>query len=160
MKRLVTMSAIVALLSASAFAASPESEGSAAKPHGHHWKQHAAERWAKVRADLKLNPAQDFAWQQIADKRAALHKEHRADRTELREAMKQELAKPEPDFGRIAQQKQQLEEKSLQARNELRDLQLKLYASFNPEQKAVIRDVLKVQLERMEQWRQKRHGTS
>lgn len=158
MKRSIVVPAIAALISATATFAAPVQAHD--RVHGHHWQEHAAKHWEKLKADLKLNPAQDFAWQQIADKRAALHEEHRNNRMQLKEAMKNELAKPEPDFARIVQQKQQVEEKNMNARNELRDLQLKLYSSFNPEQKAVIRDVIKARMERMEQRRDKKRSAS
>ncbi|MGH8772341.1 MAG: Spy/CpxP family protein refolding chaperone [Pyrinomonadaceae bacterium] len=149
---------LVALLAAGATSAVvAHSEGSGAA-HQHHWKKHAAEQWAKLKADLNLNPAQDFAWQQIAEKRAALHQERRADRVALKETMKQELAKSEPDFARIVRQRQQVQEQSLKSRSELDDMQIKLYESFNTEQKAVMRDAMKARLQRMEQWREKAHG--
>ena len=160
MKRFVMVSALAVLLSSAALFAAPEPTEGAAKRHSHHWKEHAAKHWEKLKADLKLNPAQEFAWQQIADRRAAMHKERHGDRAQLREAMEQELAKAEPDFTRIVRQKQELEEKGLHARNEVRDMQLKLYSSFNAEQKAVIRDAMKARMERMEQWRDKKRGTS
>jgi Spy/CpxP family protein refolding chaperone len=147
------------LSSATIFAATGHHEG-AGKRHGHHWKEHAAKHWEKLKADLKLNPAQEFAWQEIADRRAALHKERHGDRAQLKEAMKQELAKAEPDFARIVRQKQQLDEKGLQARNEMREMQLKLYSSFSAEQKAVMRDAMKARMERVEQWRDKKRGAS
>ncbi len=159
MKRLMMIPAIAALLSASIAIAAPDRPEPHAAKSGEHHGQHHAERWAKLKADLKLNPAQDLAWQQIADKSAALHKERRADRKQFSEALKQELAKPEPDFVRVAQLRQQMEEKGLQARNEIRDMQLGFYTSLNPEQKSIIKDALKGHIARMEKWREhKRHA--
>lgn len=160
MKRLIMIPVVAVLLSANiALAAADRPEHYAGKFGEQHGRHHG-ERWAKLKADLKLNPAQDFAWQQIADRSAALHKERRADRMQLSEMLKQELAKPEPDFVRIAQQKQQIEERSLQARNELRDMQLGFYTSLNPEQKSIIKDALQGHLARMEKWREKKGSSS
>lgn len=162
MKRLLMIPAIAALLSAGIAIAAPdrpESHSHAAKSGEHHARHHA-ERWAKLKADLKLNPAQDFAWQQIADRSAVLHKERRADRKQVGEALKQELAKPEADFARIAQLKQEVEEKGLQARNEIRDMQLGFYTSLNPEQKAIIKDALQSRIARIEKWRERKHSAS
>ncbi|MBA2351453.1 MAG: Spy/CpxP family protein refolding chaperone [Burkholderiales bacterium] len=160
MKRLIMIPAIAALFSAGIAIAAPErSEPHAAKSGEHHVRHHA-ERWAKLKADLKLNPGQDFAWQQIADKKAVLHKERRADRKQFGESLKQELAKAEPDFARVAQLKQQMEEKGLQARNELRDMQFGFYSGLNPEQKAIIKDALQGHIARMEKWREKKHSAS
>jgi Spy/CpxP family protein refolding chaperone len=128
----------------------------AAKPHRHHGKEHARIDWQKLKADLKLDPAQDFAWQQIADKRAELSKARRADRASFRETMKSELAKAEPDFARIVEEKRRIEEKNLAVRNELREMQLKLYSTFTAEQKALVREAIKDRFERMEQWRERK----
>ncbi|MBC7944545.1 MAG: Spy/CpxP family protein refolding chaperone [Burkholderiales bacterium] len=160
MKRLMIIPAIAALLSASVAIAAPDRPETHAVKSAEHHAQHHGERWAKLKADLKLNDAQDLAWQQIADKSAALHKERRADRKQFSEALKQELAKPEPDFGRVAQLRQQMEEKGLQARNEIRDMQLGFYTSLNLEQKAIIKDALQGHIARMEKWREKKHSAS
>lgn len=163
MKRFLMIPIVAALLSANIAIAAPDRpEHSVVKPHEHHGHhgRHHAERWAKLKAELQLNPAQDFAWQQVADRSAALHKERRADRMQLGEMLKQELVKPEPDFARIAQQKQQMEERSLQARNEIRDMQLGFYTSLNPEQKSIIKDAMQRHLTRMEKWREQKRGAS
>ncbi len=159
MKRLIMIPAIAALLSAGIAVAVPDRPEPRGKSGEHH-AQHHAERWAKLKAELKLNPEQDLAWQQIADKSAVLHKERRADKKQFNEALKEELAKPEADLVRVAQLKQQMEEKGLQARNEIRDMQLGFYTSLDPQQKSIIKDALQGHITRMEKWRERKHSAS
>lgn len=104
----------------------------------------------QVHAKLKLTPDQEAAWKQAQEKSRATMKDRRDAHQKVHEAMKQELAKAEPDFAAVAKVADQTQEANLKSRREGRDQWLKLYATFTPEQKIIARDFMRERMARME----------
>ncbi len=109
----------------------------------------------KVHSQLKLNPEQEAGWKAAQDKSRAAMRQARESHRKMHEAMKQELAKSEPDFAAVARISDETQESNLKARHEARDLWLKLYATFTPEQKLVARDFMRERMAKMERMRDK-----
>jgi Spy/CpxP family protein refolding chaperone len=99
-----------------------------------------------IRDALRLTPEQQQAWEAIRVKQQVQRKAGRHAWSEVRQVLQAELAKPEPDLARVANVRDALMARNRQARKEIEDMRLKLYASFSPEQKAVVRDFLKLRL--------------
>ncbi|MDD5328807.1 MAG: periplasmic heavy metal sensor [Sulfuricella sp.] len=104
----------------------------------------------KVHTQLKLNPEQEAAWKAAQEKSRAVMQQSRESHRKMHEAMKQELAKSEPDFAAVARISDETQEGNLKARHEARDQWLKLYATFTPEQKLVARDFMRERMARMD----------
>lgn len=116
---------------------------------------HFMNRLGKVHDQLKLNPQQEAAWKQAEEKSSETMKQMRDSHGKTREAMKQELAKSEPDFAAVARLADKSQESGFKARREARDLWLKLYAELSPEQKIVARDFVRERLARADSMRDK-----
>lgn len=71
----------------------------------------------------------------------------------VRRAAEEELAKDAPDLKRIADLAEQAHARVRGAMHESRDQKLALYATFSPEQKRQVRDVLKAKFERAQHMR-------
>lgn len=140
------------LLPAAAWAA--DQPGATAQRRAWHERYERRERLHDdlIRDALRLTPEQQQAWQAIRAKREALRKARFQTWSQVRHALREELAKPEPDLARVAALRDAQSERNLQARKEIEDMRLKLYATFSPEQKAVVRDFLKARLARGERW--------
>ena len=69
--------------------------------------------------------------------------------------MKAELAKAEPDLAAVAALADQAQANGQSLRQQVRDEWLKLYATFTPTQKQVVRDELTKRMERFEDFRAK-----
>jgi protein CpxP len=125
--------------------------------HGHRadGPDFAMARLGKLHDQLKLTPEQEGLWRQAEEKTRETAKQMRASRDKVRDALKQELAKSEPDLAAVASIADQAQEDRLKARHEVRDLWLKLYAGLSPQQKAVAADFLRDRLARAEHFREK-----
>jgi hypothetical protein len=79
----------------------------------------------------------------------------RSSMDQVHAALKAELAKPEPDFAAVATIADQVQASHQAARKQVRDEWLRLYATFSPAQKAVVRDAVRERVSRMEAFREK-----
>ncbi len=80
----------------------------------------------------------------------------------VKDALAAELAKPEPDLAAVAAAADSAQQQALALRHQVRDAWLALYATFSPEQKAVVKGILQQHLAKMESFHQKmleRHST-
>jgi Spy/CpxP family protein refolding chaperone len=111
-------------------------------------ERHERDMEDMIRDALRLTPEQQKAWQEIRARQEAQRKARRRSWSEVRQVLEAELAKPEPDLARVANVRDALMERNLKARKEIEAMRLKLYASLSPEQKAVVRDFLKLRLAR------------
>ncbi len=134
------LAAVTPLLSAPAMA-----QGMPMMPFGH-----GAERLAER---LKLTPAQRTQWDAMVQKSKAQFEAMRAAHHEMHEAMKAELAKPEPDLAALAAKADAAHERGAAAHKELRDGWLKLYATMSPEQKGVVKKAILWHMEKMHHMR-------
>lgn len=107
--------------------------------------------FAKLHDQLQLNTEQEQAWQTIQAQSRALRQERKAGFTAIRQAMQQELAKPEPDLARIAQLRDQYREKNMQAEKALEQQKLSLYAGMTSQQKNLVGQALRARMAKMEQ---------
>ena len=79
----------------------------------------------------------------------------RSSMDQLHAALNAELAKAEPDFAAVATIADQAQANHQAVRKQVRDEWLRLYATFSPAQKAVVRDAVKARVTRMEAFREK-----
>ena len=136
-------------------------QGALAQPgggpgHGRHGQGLAIEQvLASVKGQLNLNTSQQVMW----DNNVALTKSARGSgRTNFQNAhalLNAELAKPEPDFAAIAAATDAAQANNQTLRKQVRDEWLKLYATFSPAQKGVVRDAVKARVARMETFHEK-----
>jgi Spy/CpxP family protein refolding chaperone len=109
---------------------------------------------AQVIESLKAKLNLDTAQQQLFDQALAAAKAARAaalgDRQTLRDTVRAELARAEPDLAAVARSADAVEARNRALRNQVRDRWLQLYATLAVEQKAVVRDALAAAMERRE----------
>jgi hypothetical protein len=110
---------------------------------------------ASLKAQLNLNTSQQVMWDNAAAHGKAARASARGSMDQVHAAMKAELAKAEPDFAAVATIADQVQANNQAARKQVRDEWLRLYATFSPAQKAVVRDALRERLARMEAFRER-----
>ena len=117
-------------------------------------------RIAALRGQLNLNTSQQQMWDSAMAATRDARSTGRANAGRLHDALAAELAKAEPDLAAVAAVSDDVQAKNTALRHQARDAWLAVYATFTPDQKAVVRDALGKRMARMEQWRQKhsRHG--
>ncbi|MBA3506278.1 MAG: periplasmic heavy metal sensor [Betaproteobacteria bacterium] len=103
---------------------------------------------AALKGKLALDTSQQVLWDHAFAQSLAAREAARSGGVRLRDAMQAELAKTEPDLARIAALADDVQANTQAARRQARDEWLKLYATFAPDQKTVIRDLAKVRMER------------
>jgi Spy/CpxP family protein refolding chaperone len=144
-------SALFLALGAAAYAHGP---GHGHRGHGAH--NHGA-GFERVIAHAKEKLALDTSQQQMFDNTVALTRSAReagrAEIAKLKDATRAELAKPAPDLAALAAIADSAQAQGQEIRRQVRDEWLKLYATFSPEQKTVVRDILAKRLERQDRMR-------
>jgi protein CpxP len=115
----------------------------------------------KAKASLNLDTSQQVLWDNAVAASKAKHAQIRANRQTVKDALKLELAKPAPapDLAALAPAADAVEAQNRALRKEARAPWLTLYATFTPEQRAVVRDLLQKRLEHAESFgeRMKEH---
>jgi protein CpxP len=107
-----------------------------------------------VKGKLNLTSAQQVQWDAAATQSKIAFAAIRQNRQQLRQAMKAELAKPDPDLAAVAALSDRLQPVNIAARQQARNEWLKLYATFSPDQKAVVKDAIQTRTQRMKMFRQ------
>jgi len=102
---------------------------------------------------LSLNTSQQQQWDAAVAQTQAARQAGHAGMEQLKSATQAELAKAEPDLAALAAQADAVHQQNAGARKAARDAWLALYATFTPQQKAVVRDAISTRLARMEQFR-------
>ena len=97
---------------------------------------------AAVKSQLNLNTSQQLQWDNAAAQAKAAHDAARASHAQLKAALQAELAKAEPDLASVATLADGARQQNESGYRGARDAWLALYASFTPDQKAVVRDAL------------------
>ena len=110
---------------------------------------------AQVKAQLNLNTQQQAMWDSAVAHSKTARQNARAAMDSVHAALTAELAKPEPNLAAVAATADAAQATAQAARKQVRDEWLSLYATFSPAQKAVVRDVIKARVERMEAFRDK-----
>jgi Spy/CpxP family protein refolding chaperone len=113
---------------------------------------------AALKGQLNLNTSQQQMWDNTAANMRAAHQAARANMQQVHDALAAELAKAEPDLAAVAAVGDEVRAKNAAVHKQVRDGWLALYATFTPEQKAVVRDALSRRMARMEQMRQRHQG--
>lgn len=102
----------------------------------------------RAKASLNLDARQQRLWDNAAAQSKAAREAARPGRRQVKDTLIAELAKAEPDLKGFAGAADPVNLESQAERRKLRDLWLDLYAELLPEQKAVIRDLLRDRLAR------------
>ncbi len=103
-----------------------------------------------AKASLNLDAQQRLLWDSAAAQSKAAREAARPSRRQVKDALVAELAKAEPDLKRVVGAADPVSFENQAERRKLRDLWLDLYAGFSPEQKAVVRDLLRDRFDRTE----------
>jgi len=122
--------------------------------HGHH-RGDASFGIAALKGQLNLNTSQQAMWDNAIAQSTTARDSGRANMQKIKDAMTAELAKAEPDLGAVAAVADDVQASNSALRKQVRNAWLALYATFTPDQKAVVRDALKQRMSRMESFRQK-----
>jgi Spy/CpxP family protein refolding chaperone len=146
------MAASLLALGAGAVVAQP-GPGGHGRGHGHGIT--IEQVLVQLKGQLALDTSQQVMWDNAVAHTKAVREAGRGGMEQVRNALAAELAKPEPDFAAAAAVADSVRANQQAARNQVRDEWLKLYATFTPTQKAVVRDAVKQRLERMDSFRAK-----
>jgi Spy/CpxP family protein refolding chaperone len=106
-----------------------------------------------VKGQLNLNTSQQLMWDNAVAQTKAAHAAGRANMQQAHDALTAELAKPEPDLAGLAAVADSVQTNNQTLRHGVRDQWLKLYATFTPEQKAVVKTALATRVARMDAMR-------
>jgi len=108
---------------------------------------------ASLKGALELNTSQQVMWDNAMAQSKAARDSGRSTMESVRGALKVELAKAEPDFAAVAAVTDAAHASAQALRRQVREEWLKLYATFTPAQKAVVRDAARDKMARMEAFR-------
>ena len=110
---------------------------------------------AALKGQLNLNTSQQQQWDSAVAATQAAHAQMRANFQQVQQALQTELAKAEPDLAAVAGVGDSVRAQNQALQKQVRDNWLAIYATFTPDQKAVVRDALNQRIARMQQMRQK-----
>ena len=110
---------------------------------------------AHVKDKLALNADQQQMFDRAVAEARTAREAGRTEMTRVRDAMRAELAKPEPDLAAVAAIADDARAKGQAERLKVRGTWLNLYGTFTVAQKQVVRDHLLQRLARHEAWREK-----
>jgi Spy/CpxP family protein refolding chaperone len=108
---------------------------------------------SSVKAQLSLNTSQQVMWDNAVAQTRAAREAGRGAMQNVRESLNAELAKAEPDFAAVGAVGDAAQTSQQALRRQVRDEWLKLYATFTPAQKAVVRDAAKEKMAKMDSFR-------
>jgi Spy/CpxP family protein refolding chaperone len=109
----------------------------------------------QIKASLNLNTSQQVMWDNAVAQGTAARDAAIANRKTVRDALQAELAKAEPDLAAVATAADGVAQQNRTLHKQVRDQWLALYATFSPEQKAIVRDALQARLAKAESFRQR-----
>jgi len=110
---------------------------------------------AQVRDKLSLDTSQQAMFDNALAQTKAAREAGRSEMIRVHDAMKAELAKPEPDLAALAAIADDARAKGQAQRAQVRGEWLKLYATFSAAQKQVVRDYLLARIARGEAHRER-----
>lgn len=110
---------------------------------------------AHAKAKLNLNTSQQVMFDAAVAQTKAARESGRALHQKVKDAMAVELAKSEPDLAAVAAVADSVQQQGIAPRQQVRDAWLQVYATFTPEQKGIVRDLLQQRMAHMESFRQK-----
>ncbi|WP_179958199.1 Spy/CpxP family protein refolding chaperone [Chitinimonas arctica] len=113
---------------------------------------------ARVKAELKLSPAQSGLWEEAdaatRDARQAMRQNHE----QMRAAMQAERQKDVLDLAKLDQAMSSQHEQARQGREAVKSKWLAVYASLSVDQKRVVSQHIKDRFARMEKWHERRRA--
>lgn len=119
-----------------------------------HGGDHFVQAIAAFKAQLNLNTQQQGYWDAAVAAGKAAREAARQRRDTVRQVASEEMAKVTPDLSRIAAAADQVRDANTAARRQVRTQWLQLYASFSPDQVAVVKAGMARRMERMERFRE------
>lgn len=157
-RRFRTVAGVAAVAVATSFGAGM----ALAQPHGPHGHGPGgpadgmiAHMIASAKDKLALNTMQQQQFDTAVTHSKTAWQSGRALHDNVKSTLQAELAKPEPDLAAVAAAMDAAAEQARVQRNAIRAEWLSLYATFTPDQKAVVRDLLKQRVARMESFHEK-----
>ena len=124
-------------------------------PHGHHGGGDFISAIAGLKSELNLNTSQQAMWDNAVAASKAARQDARANLQKVQDALKAELAKPEPDLAAVSAVADSVRDSNASAHKQVRAAWLNVYGTFTPDQKAVVKTAFQQRLTRMEQFREK-----
>jgi Spy/CpxP family protein refolding chaperone len=109
----------------------------------------------RLKSQLNLNTSQQAMWDNAVAAGKAARTTARANMQKVHDTLAAELAKPEPDLAAVSAAADSARNANAALHSQVRDAWLNLYATFTPDQKAVVKDALTQRLAKMEQFREK-----
>jgi len=152
-----TIAGVAAVAVATAFGAGV----AFAQPHGHHGHGGAGDDVmigqliAHAKDKLSLNTMQQQQFDTAVAHSKTAWQSGRSLHDNVKATLQAELAKPEPDLAAVAAAMDAAADQARVQRTAIRAEWLKLYTTFTPDQKAVVRDLLKQRVTRMESFHEK-----
>lgn len=108
-----------------------------------------------VKARLGLDAAQQQLWDRAMAQAKTARETGRALHQKVRDAMRAELAKAEPDLVAMAAIADDAHAQGQALRRQVREQWLNLYTSLNAQQKAVVRELMQQKMDRGDRFRQR-----
>jgi Spy/CpxP family protein refolding chaperone len=108
-----------------------------------------------AKAQLNLNTSQQQQFDAAVASTKAAHQTGASLHDSVKTALTAELAKPEPDLAAVAAVSDNAQAQGQALRKTIRGQWLALYATFSPDQKAVVRQMLQARMAKAESFRQK-----
>jgi len=110
---------------------------------------------AALKGQLNLNTSQQTMWDNAVAAGKAARQNARASLQKVHDALKAELAKPEPDLAAVSAVADSVRDANATAHKQVRAAWLNLYSTFTPDQKAVVKTAFQKRLTRMENFQEK-----
>jgi Spy/CpxP family protein refolding chaperone len=109
----------------------------------------------ELKSQLNLNTSQQTMWDSVVAQGKAAMDTGRANFGKVRTAMTAELAKPEPDLAAVAAVSDDVQASNAALHKQVRASWLALYATFTPDQKAVVKQALTQRMAKMDGFRER-----
>ncbi len=110
---------------------------------------------AHAKSQLNLNTSQQTQFDNAVAQSKAAMQTARSNMQRVKDALAAELAKPEPDLAAVATVADDVRAQNQSLHKQVRDQWLALYATFSPDQKAVVKQMIQDRMARMEQFRER-----
>jgi len=110
---------------------------------------------APLKAQLNLNTSQQGMWDSAVASSKAARQTFRTSMDQVHNTLTAELAKAEPDLAAVAAAADAAQANGQTVRKQVRDQWLSLYATFTPDQKAVVKAAIQARVARMDAFREK-----
>jgi len=156
-RRFRTVAGVAAVAVATTFGAGIALAQPHGGPHGHHGGGDVmiGQLIAHAKTKLNLNTMQQGMFDTAAAHSKTAHENGRALHDKVKATLQTELAKAEPDLAAVATAADAATDQARAQRNAIRAEWLALYATFTPDQKAVVKDMLQKRVAHMESFREK-----